>query len=442
MTAKEEMKMEKLPLEGIRVVAISVVWAGPFASSLLADWGAEVIRVESLHHFTLMTRGFPMIRPPKELVQARPTWLTAYPDWDPGEKPWNRFPVFQAHARNKLSCTMDLRNPKGMELFKRLVAKSDIVIENNPPETMEKMGITYEALKEVKSDIIMVSMPGYGCTGPYRNYRALGANLDEAAGHTWLRRYRDMDPSSASMILFSDASGGAHAAFASLAALRYRNRTGKGQFIDLAQVETIMPYLAEAVMDYTMNGRVQDTLGNRHPFMAPHGCYRCKGEDRWVVIAVDSQEEWQALCGVMDRPDLETDERFADTLSRHRHQDELDTIIEEWTGRLENVEVMNRLQEVGVASGAVLDDRDAYADPHLKDRGFFQELTHPDAGTHPYPGLMWKASKTPNTIRTPPVCLGEHNEYVYKDILGISDEEYAQLEQEGHVGTEPAPGAF
>jgi len=434
--------MEKLPLEGIRIVTISVIWAGPFTSQLLADWGAEVIRVESLHHFTFYTRGFPKIRPTKESVQARPTWLTAYPNWDPGEKPWNRYPVFQAHGRNKLSCTMDLKKPKGLELFKRLVTKSDIVIENNPPDTMEKMGITYKTLKEVKPDIIMVSMAGFGSTGPYRNYRALGANLDESAGHTWLRRYRDMDPSSASRILFSDASAGAHGAFAALAALRFRNRTGKGQFIDLAQVETLMPYLAGAIMDYTMNKRVQDTLGNRHPFMAPHGCYRCHGEDRWVVIAVSSQEEWKALCRVMNRLDLELDERFADALSRYRHQDDLDTIIEEWTGHHDHVEIMHRLQEVGVAAGAVLDDKDAYEDPHLKDRGLFQELTHPDVGIHPYPGLMWKASKTPNSIRTPPVCLGEHNEYVFKEILGVSDEEYAELEKEGHIGTEPAPGAF
>ena len=134
--------MDKLPLEGIRVVAISVVWAGPFASSLLADWGAEVIRVESLHHFTMLTRGFPMIRPPKELVQARPTWVTAYPNWDPGEKPWNSYPIFQAHGRNKLSCTMDLRQPKGLELFKELVAKSDIVI-NNTIRILNPMRISF-----------------------------------------------------------------------------------------------------------------------------------------------------------------------------------------------------------------------------------------------------------------------------------------------------------
>ncbi|MFC1824289.1 CaiB/BaiF CoA transferase family protein [Thermodesulfobacteriota bacterium] len=432
--------MSKLPLEGIRVAAVTVVWAGPFATQLLADWGAEVIRVETLHHFTPPTRGFPTIRPSKEMVRSRPTWNTAYPDWDPGEKPWNRYAIFQAHARNKLSCTMDLRQPKGKELFKRLVAKSDIVVENNPPETIEKLGITYEALKEVKPDIIMASMPSFGSTGPYKNYRGLGVNLDAAAGHTWLRRYRNMDPSSAPISLYNDSTAGVHAAFALLAALRYRNRTGKGQWIDLAQVETLMPYLAEAIMDYTMNQRVQDTFGNRHPYMAPHGCYRCRGEDRWVVIAVNSDEGWKSLCRVMKKPELAKDERFADSLSRLRHQDELDELIEAWTREQDHKEIMISLQREGVAAGAVLDDRDAFNDPHLKERGFFQELTHPDAGTHLYPGIMWKMSKTPNEIRTPPCCLGEHNEYVYKEILGISDEEYTQLEKAGHIGTEPAPG--
>jgi crotonobetainyl-CoA:carnitine CoA-transferase CaiB-like acyl-CoA transferase len=432
--------MSRLPLEGIRVVDITVVWAGPFATQLLADWGAEVIRVENINHFTYLTRGFPGIRPTKEMVRANPTWITAYPDWDPGERPWNRFPIFQAHARNKLSCTMDIRRPKGRELFLKLVEKSDIFIENNPPETIEKLGITYESLKEVKPDIIMISMPGYGSTGPYRNFRALGVNLDDAGGHTWLRRYRDSDPSTASTILFSDATAGAHAAFAALAALRFRNRTGRGQFIDLAQVETLMPYLSEAIMDYTMNQRVQDTYGNRHPFMAPHGCYRCKGEDRWVVICVGSDDEWEALCKVLGKPDLSKDERFSDAISRYRNQDMIDQIIEDWTKDKDPYQVMFTLQNAGIAAGAVLDDRDALNDPHLNERGFFQELTHPDTGTHLYPGIMWKMSKTPNAIRTPPCCLGEHNEYVYKKILGISDEEYHELEKEGHIGTEPAPG--
>jgi len=434
--------MAKLPLEGIRVIAVTVVWAGPFCTSLLADWGAEVIRVESLHHFTFLTRGFPMIRPTKEMIAARPHWTTCYPNWNPTNKPWNCYAVFNAHARNKKSCTMDLRKPEGVELFKRLIARSDVFVENNPPDTIEKLGIGYEVLREVNPKLIMISMPGYGSTGPYRNYRALGANLDESGGHTWLRRYRDTDPSSASMILFSDATSGAHAAFAVLSALRYRRRTGKGQFIDLGQTETLMPYLAEATLDYTMNGRVADTLGNRHPAMAPHGCFKCRGEDRWVTIAVATDAQWQALCRVMGMPELAADPRFADTLSRHKHQDELEPIIEAWTSEHDNFALMLTLQKEGITAGAVLDDRDAYNDPHLKERGFFQQVTHPDAGTHLYPGLLWKASRTPNAIRTPPVCLGEHNEYVYKELLGVSDAEYAELEKSGHIGNEPAPDAF
>jgi crotonobetainyl-CoA:carnitine CoA-transferase CaiB-like acyl-CoA transferase len=203
-----------------------------------------------------------------------------------------------------------------------------------------------------------------------------------------------------------------------------------------------MPFLAEAILDYTMNGRVANSMGNRHPYMAPHGCYRCHGEDRWITIAVETDEEWQALCKVMEKPDLARDERFADTTKRHRHQDELDPIIEQWTSQHDHYALMFALQKEGVAAGAVLDSRDAYSDPHLMDRRFFQQVTHPDAGTHLYPGLIWKASETPNGIRTPPVCLGEHNEYVYKELLGVSDMEYAELEREGHIGTAPAPGAM
>lgn len=438
----EKENEKKLPLEGIRIVSVSVVWAGPFAASLLADWGAEVIRVESLHHFTVITRGMPMIRPPKELIQARPTWMTAYPNWDPTHKPWNSFPVFQAHARNKKACTMDLTKPKGLELFKKLVATADVVIENNPPETIKNLGINYDELKKVKEDIIMISMAGYGNTGPSKNYRAFGSNLDETVGHTWLRRYPDLDPSAASQVLCSDASAGANGALAALIALRFKRRTGKGQFVDLAQAETFMPYLAEPIMDYTMNGRVQDSPGNRHPRMAPHGCYQSKGDNRWIAIAVQTDDQWQAMCQVMEKPDLTKDARFAALESRLNNQDELDEIVEAWTLTLDHREAMNRLQAEGIAAGMVLDDKDAYEDPHLEARNFFQEVTHPDVGTHQYPGIMWRASETPNKIRTPPVCLGEHNEYVYKDILGVSDEEYKQLEEEGHIGTEPSPTAF
>jgi len=430
--------MAKLPLEGIRVVTISVVYAGPFVTQLLADWGAEVIRVESLHHFTSLTRG-PVVRPSEASVQAmRLIWTWYYAEADPRERPWNRYCIFQAHARNKLSCTMDLRQPKGQEMFKRLVEASDIVVENNAAGTMEKLGLDYKGLRAVKPDIIMLRMPGLGLTGPYNSYRTYGSMVDEIVGHHWLRRYPDMDPSMTTGVVYSDGSAGVHGAFACLMALRHRNRTGNGQVIELAQAETLIPYLGDAFLDYTMNGRVQSSIGNRHRWAAPHGCYRCRGDDRWVCIAVFNEEEWQGLCRALGNPAWAKDPRFADALSRHHNQDELDRHLEEWTREHDHYAIMYALQKEGVPAGPVIDDRDAFNDPHLRDRGSFQQLTHPDCGTHLYPGLAWKASKTPNSIRTPPCCLGEHNDYVYREVLGVSPAEYEELVREGHVGQEPA----
>jgi len=424
--------MAKLPLEGIRVAALTVVWAGPFAEMLLADWGAEVIRVESLKHFPVPTRGM-MPRPPAFLTEH---WrgYTAYVGKEPGERPWNRFALFNAHARNKLSMTVDLTQPKGMEIFKRLIEVSDIYLDSNQVQVAEKLGINYDMLRQVKPDIIMITMPGFGTTGPYKYYRAFGAHLEGFFGHTWLRGYPDSDPTTTTYAFHCDAAAGATAAFAAVMALRYRNRTGKGQWIDLAQAEAAVPHLGEAVMDYTMNRRVQGAMGNRHPSAAPCGCYRCRGEDRWVTITVTSDEEWQGLCRAMGNPSWTKDERFADGLSRYRNQVELDRLVEEWTIQHDHYAVMHLLQREGVPAGPVIDDRDALNDPHLKDRGFFEELYQEDCGTLTYPGLAWKMSKTPNYLRLPPVRLGEHNEYVYKEVLKVSDEEYAELEREGHIG--------
>jgi crotonobetainyl-CoA:carnitine CoA-transferase CaiB-like acyl-CoA transferase len=231
-----------------------------------------------------------------------------------------------------------------------------------------------------------------------------------------------------------DAAAGACIAFAVMAALYRRHRTGKGQFIDVAQAETIIPQMGQAIMDYTMNGRDQTTLGNRDPSIAPQGCYQCLGKDKWAVISVEDDRQWGELCRIIGRPELATAPRFADVLSRNKNHDELDRIIEQWTLRHAHYEVMHLLQDAGIAAGAVMEPGDCLSDPHLEQRGFYETITHPEAGTHPYPGFLWKMSKTPSKVRHPPPCLGEHNEYVYKKLLNVSDEEYALLEQEKHIG--------
>jgi len=422
--------MAKLPLEGIRVADLTDVWSGPFATQLLADWGAEVIWVESRQ---LASRSRNYFGPGIVSRGEKGRLMMAYPDREPGERPWNRTPIANANSRNKLSMTVDLRRPEGMDIFKKLVGVSDVVIDNRGPGVMEKLGITYEVLKEVKPDIIMVRMPGFGLTGPYKDFRSFGDQLDNFVGQSFLMGYRDCDASQMSSTVYTDSTAGATAALAVLMALHYRNRTGKGQFIEMAQVETIIPQFGESVMDWTMNQHIQDKLGNRYP-SAIQGCYRCKGEDRWVNITITSDEEWEGFCRALGNPLWCKDERFSDALSRYKNHDELDNLIEEWTSQHDNYEVMRILQRAGVPAGALLNEMDCYNDPHLKERGFFQELTQIDCGTHLYPGIAWRMSKTPNKIQTPPPLFGEHNEYVYKKVIGVSDEEYAELEKAGHIG--------
>ena len=424
--------MPGLPLEGVRVLDMSVVWAGTYCATLLADMGAEVIRVESTTHPAPLTRGV-MAHPPESLIQNSPPLFGGMPGRVPGARPWNRSPVFNAHGRNKLSMTVDLLRPEGMNIFARLVEISDVFVENNVTETMDKLGISYDMLRERRQDIVMLRMPAYGSTGRYSNFRSLGIHMEGTIGHSLLRGYTDMDPSANTQVYVADAAAGAQGAFSVMAALHYRRRTGKGQLIELAQAENAMPFLGQFFMDYSMNGRSASTIGNRHP-TAIQGCYPCKGDDRWVNITIFNDHDWEAFRGALGQPEWAADPRFATHVSRHRSHDEIDDHISEWTRQRDHYEVMRVLQDAGVAAGAVMDQRDAYADPHLRERGAFEEVTQEDTGTHLYPGAPFKMSEPALRIRRGPVRLGEDNEYVYKTLLQVSDEEYAELERGGHIG--------
>ena len=286
-------------LRGVRVLDLTQVWAGPHATMFLADWGAEVIRIESTHWFVGGTRG-QMVHPPKEAVLLQKGYLCAYPDWEPEPNPWNKFPMFQSHARNKLSMTLDLRRPDGLEILWDLARTADVLIENNAKETMDGLGVTYDAVRRVRPDIIMIRMPGYGLTGEYEEWRAFGPQMEAVAGHTSLWGYTDLDTSNRNNTFVADAGSGMTAAAAALMALLHRQRTGEGQFIELDQTENVATFLGEAFADYTMNGRVPTTLGNRHPTMAPHGAYPCDGEDEWLAVSVSTDAEWRGLCAAMD----------------------------------------------------------------------------------------------------------------------------------------------
>ncbi len=426
-----------LPLEGVRIADVTVVWAGPHVTQLLAEWGAEVIRVEPRTRIQPLTRGLelpPQPRPVLEAMMQMGMTLFGFPDLEPGEDYWNRSPSFNSHARNKLSMTADVMTAEGRESFLRLVERSDVVVENNVPETIERAGITYPELAERNHRLIMLRMPAFGLDGPYKNYRALGTHIEGMIGHHFLRSYTDRDPEAAGDVYTGDAIAGVMGAFAVAMALRHRVRTGEGQLIELSQAENFLPVLGDFILDYTVNGRDSMPQGNGHRWHAPHGIYPCQGDDEWIAIDCDSEEAWRGIIGVLGAEPLASDPRFGHMAARHRNQRALDRLLGGYTQPREVMGLFLELQAAGVIAGPVQNEARALACPQLLARGFFEEQTSRATGTHRYPGLNFRMSETPNWLRTPAPELGEHNEYVYRTVLGYSDEEYARDAASGQIG--------
>jgi crotonobetainyl-CoA:carnitine CoA-transferase CaiB-like acyl-CoA transferase len=347
--------------------------------------------------------------------------------------------MFNERHRNKYSLTLDLGHSKGKGIFKELVKISDVVVENFSVTVMRNLGLDYPVLRESNPTIVMISMSGHGTTGPESEYRSYGSTLEMLSGSAMLTGYPDGAPMHSGNY-YPDPAAGMLAAGLVVTALLNRRRTGQGMFIDLSQRELSTHLIGDAFMEYSMNKRLLPRIGNRHPSMAPHGCYRCKGEDMWVAISVGSNDEWNALCGVIGKPELAEDDRFSDIVSRYNSQGDLDRIIEAWTVEQDHCEAMRILQDAGVPAGAVLTAPELLKDPHLDDRGFFEVVTHPEAGTFPLRGMLWKLSKTPGSIRRPAPCFGEHNEYVLGELLCISKDEIDRLYEEGVITTVPLEG--
>ena len=423
----KDAKASVLPLEGIRVIDVSMWFAGPMASRLFADMGAEVIKIESLKH----------IDPWRGPVKRNPTVKRRFPAIIETDQPYNCSPGFNLQNRNKLGITLDLGTARGKQLFKRLVGLGDIVLENYSPRVMEKLELGYEVLRQVNPGIIMMSMPAFGRSGPHKDYLAFGQTIDCMSGMAFRTGYENEEPMLQSGLSYGDPLSGMNAAFACLAALHHRRKTGQGMHIELSQVEGLIAFNADAIMDYTMNSRVQGRMGNRHPDMAPHGAYRCRGEDKWVAIAIPSDAAWARFCEAIGHGSWTGDSRFSDAHSRHRNRNELDDLIEEWTAKHDHGEVMQILQRADIPAGPVFDSRELLEDPHLEKRGFFEDVTHSEAGTHKYIGMYAKLSKTPGHIRKAAPRLGEDNEHVFGELLGLSREEMAELEMEGIFGTVP-----
>jgi crotonobetainyl-CoA:carnitine CoA-transferase CaiB-like acyl-CoA transferase len=410
-----------LPLDGIRVVDLTTVWAGPYATMLLADLGAEVIRVENPWVLPPTTKGYtarPSLSNPGELADNYGPVAAGRPD-----RPWNRHAMNNCIGRNKLSCSLDNRRPEGRELLMRLVERSDVFIENFKASGLAHMGIQAGELMARNPRLVVVRMPPAGLAGDWSGYSGFGAQFDGLTGMTWLLGHRGADPMASPATTYMDAASGPAAAFAVLAALRYRRETGRGQLVELPQAENVLQHLGDIMVDCQL-GVDPVRMGNRHESRAPQGLYRCR-EGRWLAISVGDDEEWLALTKAVGRPELADDPRFADVGSRHRHHDELDDVLARWTEAMDALEAFEHLQSLGVPAAPLLDEAAFCENRHVVARGWMRDLTTTDVGTHPHPGHPYRG--VPQAWRRGSPALGEDNEYVYKQILGVSDADFERL---------------
>jgi crotonobetainyl-CoA:carnitine CoA-transferase CaiB-like acyl-CoA transferase len=387
----------KRPLEGYRVIDFGWNWAGPMAAQILADLGAEVIKIETGARQDLMR-------------------LMGY---------LRHF--FRQNNRNKLSITIDIKSPGGVELVKKLVKVSDVVLDNFSAGVMERNGLGYAALKEVNEKIIAISMSMAGQSGPLSEMKGFASIATGYAGLEGLIGYRGEGATGLMSIGYGDTNMAIQGVFATLAALHYRERTGKGQFIDVSQIEGMMALMGKPYLDYFLNGRVAEAMGNYHPDLVPHGIYPAQGEDQWVSIAVGSDAEWEAFCRAVGHPEWIKDERFQKPRYRLKNSQELDGLISEWTRKYTRHEVMNLLQGAGVAAMPVFGVEDEDEDPHLKMRGIKAEQEYPDGEKAVLYTTPWKLSDTPAGLDRLTPTLGEHNEYVFKKLLGMPENEFNKL---------------
>lgn len=409
---------DRQPLSGINVADFSWFAAGPICAQTLGTYGATVVRVESESHMDGL-RG----------VGPFPTGKTGY----------NVSGYYNNYNVNKLNVTINMNTDKGRDLALRLVRWADVFITNITPRVIERWRLTYDELWKERPDIIAVYQPMQGYDGPHRDFLGFGAVLTPITGFSHLTGFPDRPPAGLGTNYPDYVINPGHTLVAVLAALRYRRRTGKGQRIELSQLESSVAAIAPAVMDYTVNGRIETRAGNRSPYAAPHGAFLCKtikvstpfgaaDEQRWCAIACFSDEQWQALRRAIGDPEWTRSDRFATLAGRKEHEDELERCMTEWTSERLDTDVMATLQAAGVPAGVVQNARDILeGDPHVRERGYYVYLDHPEAGHNAYDGPGFRLTKTPAQYRTPAACLGEHNFQVATEILGLSADEIADL---------------
>jgi len=419
-------------------VDLSRVFAMPYVGAYLADMGAEVIKIDT-HHAAF--------------IDTTRTITGPYPDNDPGKEFWNRAGTFQALNRGKRSLTLDLRSEDGMGVLLDLISASDVVLENFTPRVTRRFGLDYPSLRKARPDLVLVSNTGYGHSGPWSDFGAMASALEPTHGTGAFMGY--LEPGEEGGLSASETPnkiGNSYTDFlacwsaqlAVLAALYRRALTGQGTWIDLAMYQNGVSFIGEGLLDFAFNGRRTRRLGNRHENLSPQGCFPCQGQDRWVVLTVRDDRDWLALCEALDQPDLASNPLFADPVTRHRNQAELDRIIGGWTLSRTQGEVVEALQSGGIPVAPVLDGEQMLSDPHLGSRGLFEVVEHPESsgiGRREYLGRGWKFSGADVAIRGPAPDLGEANGYVLEEILGLTDGEVESLRRGEVIGEELAGGA-
>ena len=413
------LAMPAKPLAGLRIIDFTNAVAGPIATFILSDLGAEVIKVEA-----------PNGRPFRAAGTA--------PRMDgTDERSYDRIMLLNELNRGKRSVVIDVAQPAGRALFLELAATADAVVQNFSPRVMGNLGLSYEQLRAARPDIILVSMPAFGLDGPFRDRISYGPGVDAMSGLSHLTGYADGPPMKPGNF-FCDQNAGVHAAFATLAAIRHRRRTGPGQHVELAMIEGEFQVVGDACIDFAMNGRERMRTGNDHPWMAPHGVFPCRGDDRWVAIAVEDDAQWQALCGVIRQPDLASDPRFARAPERHVNRALLAEPIETWTRARDHYEAQFILQQAGVPAAAALDVAELLGDPHVTARHGFEYVDTPGVGPTPYPRVAFTLSATPAPVERPGPAFGEANRYVIEGLLARTEAEYQRLVATGIVAEVPS----
>ena len=404
-----------LPLAGLRLVDLTMGWAGPTAARHLADLGAEVIKVEACQ----------------------------YPDWWRGtdlrqqfiaEQRYEKIPWFQLMNRNKKGVTLDLVHPEGAALLKKLVSTAHAVIENYSAGVLTKLNLDYSVMKDVRPGLVMLSMPAFGMNNAWSDCRAYGSTLEHASGLPIVTGFPS-DPPTMNQTAYGDPVGGFNAAAALMVALLHQQRTGEGQNINLSQVECMLPFVAAPLIEQSALGRVSPRMGNRHPLHVPHGAFRCAGDDHWLVIAIRSDAEWKTLCEVMRRKDLAD----LNASERRKREDELEAVITGWTCSKVDDEAMRLLQGLGVPAGVVRVPFDLDHDPHLVARGFWHRLERPFIGVHYQGSPAFREGPLPYPVRHTAPTLGQHNREILCDMLGVPEADLERLAKEGIIGTIPNP---